>query len=149
MREPSECPCLTQRKMELKRGTVGGLGHEKIHRTHHLPAASFPFTPQQLSLPMEDLNTDPAVTENGLSIQHRALSGAVYNGLGGGFRNPNARLASKAQPAMTGGRRTEKQSCHTSPGVGPQLGAGGGRRAASLQTGGPESWSSNPLFSQG
>lgn len=127
----------------------GRVSREKIHRTHHLPAASFPFTHQQLSLLMEGINTDPAVTENGLATQHQALAGAVYNGLSGGFRNLNNRFASRAQPPMTGGSRTERQSCHPFPGVGPWLGAGGGRRAASLPTGGPESWSSNPLFSQG
>lgn len=45
----------------------------------------------------------------------------VYSGLGGGYRNPNNRLASKAQPAMTRGSRTERGSYHPFLGVGPMV----------------------------
>lgn len=44
----------------------------------------------------------------------------VYNGLGGGCRNPNNRLASKAQPAMTGGNGTERGGNGPFLGVGPR-----------------------------
>lgn len=50
------------------------------------------------------------------------------------------RLASKAQPAMTGGSRTERQTYRPLLGGRPRLGGGGGKRAPFLRTlGGPES----------